>query len=161
MANVNIKLLNEVIADIEANPKSWRQETWHSRPNAQHPCGTAHCIAGHTALKSSDYAAQLLEQGIYRGDPSDVAAAMLGLSEDDAYYLFNASRSWEDIKRFQAAANLPAARDLLQRCRSMLSFTVSEPEEGDGNPAEDSVLLRDLTEAIDAYTLKPVKGLQY
>lgn len=151
---VNLTLLNEVVAGIEADPASWKQSVWHSRPTKEHPCGTVHCIAGHTALTSPDYATKLRYRGYQSSEPQATAQSMLGLSDDQAAYLFSGGRTWDEIKNFQLAENarhaIPVFLSLAKRCQSMLQKSgVSLPENDD--PTEDSVLLKDLGAAIDTY----------
>jgi len=41
---VNVKLLNDTLNAIKANPDHWEQSKWH--------CGTSHCLAGFAELLS-------------------------------------------------------------------------------------------------------------
>lgn len=106
---INKKLLLDVLAKIEADPKSWDQGYWF--------CGTAACFAGHACLLSGDkpiFEEEENEDGDIVVDDraeyvdvagvseyvSDRAGALLGISEAQADVLFDASNSLEDLQRF-------------------------------------------------------------
>lgn len=103
---MNVELLDEVIQNIEDNPKSWNQQVWGSKT----ACGTVCCIAGHAVLlrgaepfwfptKEDDemsFAKVKYQGGTWH--VSDLAAKMLDLNIDQAEELFHYSNSLEDIK---------------------------------------------------------------
>jgi hypothetical protein len=78
----NLKLHNEIIETIEANPSCWKQNSWH--------CGTSHCYGGWAQIKSGKPA----NDGTVRRD----ARMALGLTLTEANYAFNGSNSLETIK---------------------------------------------------------------
>lgn len=43
----NKRLIYAIARRIEKQPKRYKQAVWGEAPNMIHPCGTAHCIAGH------------------------------------------------------------------------------------------------------------------
>jgi hypothetical protein len=82
---MNVELLQQVKQVILADPDSFRMDTW--------TCGTAHCIAG-WALLLRDIpivgGPSLSKQRTVSDEhPGDVAAELLGLSDDEQLSLFN------------------------------------------------------------------------
>lgn len=90
---MNIPRLSDIVSRIEANPEVWDQRVWHSR------CGTAHCVAGHAQIDS--------------GEPENPKKAYedglewLELTEDEAEWLFNDSRTIADFRRVLVTEEIP------------------------------------------------------
>lgn len=83
---MNVENFKKVLAQIEAHPETWDQTHWH--------CGTKHCFAGH---------AQNLARGIvWTGRTFGDARNYLGLTDNEAGYLFNIWRTLRDFKVFLA-----------------------------------------------------------
>lgn len=118
----NIKLLNETLAFIKANPALHNQGDWvEVDENNIEACDTPMCFAGHAALLSG----ATFDKEIYTEDwewtvhpetgehisydddmynggvgmhVSNYAARKLGLNSNEASYLFFASRSGEELE---------------------------------------------------------------
>jgi len=103
---VNVKLLNDTLDAIKANPDHWGQEHWH--------CGTSHCFAGFTELLSlglpldSDEADLLDNPSTYNDETSswstrtNAIKALKLANSYDAEYLFSAHNSLEDLEKMVA-----------------------------------------------------------
>jgi len=82
---LNKQLLADVINQIITHPETHNQSIWH--------CGTSHCVAGWT---------QVLGHGPRDQYPANVmedAADLLGLSLEDADYLFSAELTISSVYR--------------------------------------------------------------
>ena len=98
----NIPLLKQVLAHIEANPETWRQDSWR--------CETGFCFAGWTAeLTGAKWARpeKQLDPNVLRGDGesehvADYAQRVLGLEENEADLLFSMFRTLDDLRRMVA-----------------------------------------------------------
>jgi hypothetical protein len=84
---MNHENLKRVIDHITANPETWNQDTFHSY------CGTKHCIAGHAQIMSGIPAPPRWT--------ASVAANWLGITTEQAEYLFGHERTWDEILAFQ------------------------------------------------------------
>ena len=104
---VNVKLLNDTLDAIKANPDHWDQEHWH--------CETSHCFAGFAELLSlglpldSDEANLLDNPSTYNDETcmwTTRANAIKVLGLGDNYYntdlLFSAYNSLEDLEKMVA-----------------------------------------------------------
>jgi hypothetical protein len=109
----NLDPLRRVLKKIDKEPGKWRQDRFGFKTK----CGTAYCVAGHVVAMSKlamDWIEDLdcagakeackLKDGRYI---HDVAQELLGLTEDEAGWLFSAVNSRQDI---QEAAEYVAAR---------------------------------------------------
>jgi hypothetical protein len=102
----NLPLLRKVLDHIDAHPDEWNQSTWGEVTWAS-SCGTAFCVAGH-ALVMSGYTTRLRESSddeldFYDSDglrvsPSAEACFLLGLTDGEADWLFDASNSRETVQ---------------------------------------------------------------
>lgn len=103
----NIALLREVIEQIEKTPNLWDQSSWY---NLDNECGTSYCVAGWVAVKRGHEPPQI---NLYEDDDdiweiekspgeyvhvSEWSEYELGLSEDQADWLFSGNRTLEEIK---------------------------------------------------------------
>ena len=104
---VNVKLLNDTLDAIKANPEHWDQEHWH--------CESSHCFAGFAELLSlglpldSDEANLLDNPSTYNDETcmwTTRANAIKVLGLGDNYYntdlLFSAYNSLEDLEKMVA-----------------------------------------------------------
>ena len=82
---LNKQLLADVVNQIVSQPETHSQEEWH--------CGTSHCFAGWTQVLGRG------PTGRYPSNVADDAADLLGLTPDDARYLFSAERTTPEIHR--------------------------------------------------------------
>jgi hypothetical protein len=106
---MNKTLLQQVLAKIEADPKSWNQSYWF--------CGTAACFAGHVCILSGDKpvfeefedengdwveddrsAVISVAGGGDRKDADDRAQELLGLTHDQALSLFSSENTLDDLR---------------------------------------------------------------
>lgn len=104
----NVPLLRQTLAYIEAHPEEWNQTTWR--------CGTSACFAGHAAiLDGGAWADEESACVTARADdlPDDVFGAaialrvlvedraqrILGLTDRQADYLFDAHNGLNDLRR--------------------------------------------------------------
>jgi hypothetical protein len=92
--------LDDVMNFIEAHPEMHAQEIW----GATSSCGTTACFAGWTALLNGYH---LDARDNFRRDtdgqvvsPADVAQRILGLSYEQAGYMFWGTRSRSQLRRF-------------------------------------------------------------
>lgn len=108
---INIELLDQTMAHIEAHPREWHQRHWR--------CGTGMCFAGHAATLAGgqwvtgpdDFMSEYLA-GDSVGDVEWApvrAARLLGLDEDQSDYLFAGSNTIEDLRRIVAELKAEAA----------------------------------------------------
>ena len=79
---MNLERHNQIIAMIEANPKSWNQLYWH--------CGTSHCYGG--------WAQVLSGATINKNTAFEDARRWLELSIFEAKEAFNIHNSLDDLK---------------------------------------------------------------
>ncbi len=102
---VNHDEIAAIIAHIEAHPEEWDQRHWAIRTD----CGTTFCFAGWACVRAGDqfrwgrsfegprlsFAMELVSDETihYR------AEKVLGLSDDQAYELFAANNTLDDLKR--------------------------------------------------------------
>jgi len=104
---VNVKLLNDTLDAIKANPEHWQQRYWH--------CETSHCFAGFAELLSlglpldSDEGNLLNNPSTYNdkdGHWNTRINAVKALGLDGDYYdtdlLFSAHNSLEDLEKMVA-----------------------------------------------------------
>ena len=78
---MDLDRLAAIVARITADPACWNQEHWH--------CGTAHCLAGHAQIDAG--------KGVKTCTTEADAVAWLGLTQAEAYYLFDANRTLADF----------------------------------------------------------------
>jgi len=81
---LNKRLLAAVVNQIITYPETHNQDEYH--------CGTSHCVAGW---------AQVLGHGPMLKYPTNIwddAVGLLGLSQDDAHYLFSSQRRISEIR---------------------------------------------------------------
>lgn len=108
---VNTPLLRKVLNFVTDHPDEWNQGVWAVRS----ACGTTACIAGHTVLMTGhevEWGPSLVhdvEHDVEKavavlGEPwtpvqtiREVATRELGLTEDQAYLLFNAGNTLADL----------------------------------------------------------------
>lgn len=102
----NVPLLRKTMEYIEQHPDEWSQDVW----SAKRACGTTMCFAG-TALHLSghDFVYQPTNEDVefaamVRGFENDgsvgeVAARVLGLSEEQASAIFHCYTSRPDVLR--------------------------------------------------------------
>ena len=83
------ELLCEAVNHIIEHPETHNQMQWHS------DCGTKHCIAGHCQILGGNAANSSTAR--------DDAVRMLGISDEDANWLFSGSRHIVDIHQFAQA----------------------------------------------------------
>jgi hypothetical protein len=81
------KLLQTAVNQILAHPKTWNQSVWHS------PCRTKHCIAGWCQILSGNP-----EDDNYT--VRDAAQTALGISHEEAFYLFRSDCTLTEIYNF-------------------------------------------------------------
>jgi hypothetical protein len=104
MTPIDEALLRKTMEHISAEPESWNQRVWRSVDS----CGTVACLAGWTATlaggqwirsalsaEDEDAAAMTFDGYVL---PKDRAQRLLGLTELEAYALFSASNSWDDLR---------------------------------------------------------------
>ena len=89
-----------VLAQIEAQPETWDQMNWHT-PAKESPCGTAHCFAGLAEI----FATGINPAKMNRIEPEKAslttrrAIAYLGITPDQARWLFDAARTLDDFRQ--------------------------------------------------------------
>ena len=118
----NMPLLRKVLDHIDAHPDEWYQSFWAIRGDlavdrgVTSDCGTAYCIAGHAVMITGhgvDWAwagGGGLESTVLCTDGQtipDVARAELGLTRDEAEWLFQENNDRAGVQR---AAEAIAAR---------------------------------------------------
>jgi len=86
----------QVIAAIDANIAAWDQNVIFHKVT---PCGTTHCFAGFAQMLAGKADQSILCQ-TYDEAPWNDAKEYLGLSEDQAEYAFDSSRTLEQLRRF-------------------------------------------------------------
>jgi len=107
---VNVPLLRKVLEKITAHPEEWDQADW-ARTDSE--CGTAFCLAGHTALEAGhqvkwqpcrsmeeDFCpcGQMFATTVTTGETiSQVARRELGLSDQASQALFGATNSLDEL----------------------------------------------------------------
>ncbi|HMP07606.1 MAG TPA: hypothetical protein PJ982_14750 [Lacipirellulaceae bacterium] len=79
-------LLVAVVNHILQHRETWDQKEWHSE------CGTKHCVAGWTQVMGG----QPMDEDCVVDD----AEELLGLSYDEANYLFSSDRTLYEIRAF-------------------------------------------------------------
>jgi hypothetical protein len=89
------KLLKTAINKILEQPEKWDQSAWHS------PCGTKHCIAGWCQILSGNAKLEFSA----RGD----SIKALGISQEEADYLFDSKRTISEIYKFAESFSLNSA----------------------------------------------------
>lgn len=101
---INHSEIEAIIGHIEAHPEEWDQRNWASRSD----CGTAYCLAGLACVRSGGQAKfyRGLEYASTCSLPDGrtelivlVAQDLLGLTNDQADILFDASNTIDDLKR--------------------------------------------------------------
>lgn len=118
----NIKLLNETLDFIKTNPKLHHQGDWVEAGQTEaeyQACETTMCFAGHAALLAGGTFDKTIwfdefewevdeETGQHKGYADDddslihvstFAAEKLGLNDDERCYLFDSSRTIQDIEK--------------------------------------------------------------
>lgn len=107
----NAQLAYDVLDHIDADPESWNQGTWFTRPPGATDCGTQACFAGWAAILSGHLPTKWDEacdcgdcsEGVARGREGasfvktengpryvrEVARDLLGIENDDCYELFD------------------------------------------------------------------------
>src|SRR5689334_21821940 len=78
-----VKLLHAAVKQILDHPETWSQADWH--------CGSKHCVAGWCQILGGD---------TDHTDTALRAKEMLGVSSNDASWLFSPDRSVSDIVSF-------------------------------------------------------------
>jgi len=96
----NIELARRAIKNIEANPDTWEQDSWH--------CGTAYCFAGHVALLAGatwadgtpdcEYVITLGDKYAY-ARVNDYARRVLEITQNQACVLFCGENELDDLKQ--------------------------------------------------------------
>lgn len=97
MSAVNVELLTRTLDYIVAHPKEWNQRDWR--------CGTAACFAGNAALLAGwqwimpfgDPDQYLMSRRLADGRCSTIAQSELGLTEDEAGWLFDGRNTLDDL----------------------------------------------------------------
>ena len=99
---MNLANYKRVLAQIEAEPETWDQWSWHKLA-WKSPCGTAHCFAGLAEIfatgadpakmdgRGTTYAKMTMTQKIAR--------EYLGITEGQAIWLFDAARTLDDFRQ--------------------------------------------------------------
>lgn len=111
---VNVELLDQVMAQIEAHPDAWDQTFWATQfiDDTGNECGTAFCCAG-WAVRLARPDLEFVWQGQYAqrvedpaigmtGDIEDVAQRLLGITNGEADRLFDERNTLDDL-RYQVA----------------------------------------------------------
>ncbi len=143
---VHKKRMRKIIDRIRRSPESWHQQQFH--------CGTKHCIAGHAQIdlfnsKRKQRSGKMLRwwnkklghtltlheskrytlphecyAGFCKIPTTQDAQKWLGLSDQEARWLFNSHRTWADIVTFYRlnrepfwtdVRNVKASKDVLLR----------------------------------------------
>ena len=105
---VNKKLLRKVLRYIKTHPKEWDQDIWGEKK----PCGTAFCFAGHALAMAGaklrwskpdedgwqELDAVRFPHRAYETNISRAAQRVLGLTGDQAGYLFGGSNTLKEIE---------------------------------------------------------------
>ena len=114
---MNKERYDRLIAHIEASPEQWNQSRYYDKVTVGYTvregdCGTACCFAG-WAVKFSlegrpDPKADLqyLRKVSLHAEMHHRAMKWLELEPTEARYLFDANRTWYDIKAFRARADV-------------------------------------------------------
>jgi hypothetical protein len=134
MDSVNLKLLDEALARIDANPDEWEQVRWR--------CETAMCLAGHVAHAAgatwvapydSDggWLAVTVDDGQTKAMVGDFARDALGLRPAQADALFSATNTREGLQAMRdLLAESPGARyfDLQRAADRAVSLAKHAPD---------------------------------
>lgn len=96
--------LQATLDAVLANPKHWRQASWH--------CGTSHCFAGFAEMvRLAENPTEMCSEACYgQGDPMDgqrrapladreATQAWLGLTDEEWGRVVDGGNSLEDLKR--------------------------------------------------------------
>jgi hypothetical protein len=101
MPEVNHAEIENIIGYIEAHPEEWNQQDYASR----YECQTAYCVAGHACVRAG-YTFQWEDGRTWATHLDDGhtpishrARQLLGLTDDQAITLFQASNTIDDLKR--------------------------------------------------------------
>ena len=84
---MNYERLAQVVAIIDANPESWKQDDWHS------PCGTKHCLAEHAELLARDIPKLSCSFATW-----DIAQEFFEMTPHQADYFFGRNRTLSDFR---------------------------------------------------------------
>lgn len=90
----NIALLNRVMDYIEGHPERHNQLAWIGED-----CGTVACFAGWTVLLHHGVTSYPQAQRYNDEHLPDEATLLLGLTEGQAAWMFDAARTREDLRR--------------------------------------------------------------
>lgn len=140
---MNKERFNAALAAIQAEPETWEQGSWcpemtqfmiknPERFGVFPTCDTACCIAGHVVAQAGvEYARAAYASNNWNDvDPSnripDIAQELLGLTEDEAEWLFDSERSLSEFVKVRELGSVTLA---------MLHF---EDEAQDGYDGEES-----------------------
>lgn len=109
LPELNVELLDRVMAQIESDPDHWNQAFWAQRETYHTECGTAYCCAGWT-VKLARPDLRFIWQGLdadtvedpatgLSGGVSDIARRLLGLTVSEADQLFEGDNTLADLQR--------------------------------------------------------------
>lgn len=124
---MNTERLKAIIATIKAQPETWKQTSWHFNRSKEHPCGTAHCIAGFAELAylGSDKPTSPREMMCAEGN----AMRWLELDQDQAHYLFSPIRTLPEIEKFaETEGYIPYIVDVHADDDGFLTYTCAMPD---------------------------------
>lgn len=87
---INTELFEKIKQHILEKPRRYDQGEW-GKPQPDVPCGTACCIAGWAAILGGINTHEELRGSRMRGFDPDIAAELLGLTEDESDVVFDAN----------------------------------------------------------------------
>lgn len=107
----NADLLERTLAQIEAHPETWDQQTWAAKTT----CGTAHCFAGHAVMLAHPNAIPVFDGASTTSFVTipdhpvraiwwipDLARDLLDLGRSTGDILFNATNTLEELRAMVA-----------------------------------------------------------
>ena len=90
-----------VLAQIEAQPETWDQESWH-RLQRHSPCGTAHCFAGWSEIFATGADPAKMDGDAWTHAKMCIteerAIEYLGITVAQAEWLFDEDRTLDDFR---------------------------------------------------------------
>ncbi len=95
---MNATNFNAVLDQIKAHPEKWGQNSYH--------CGTKHCFAGWAQILAGKYDPEVWRGRVCTASMEeyealhDTAEEFLGISVNEACYLFSPDRTIEDFEAF-------------------------------------------------------------
>ena len=99
---MNLENYKRVLAQIEAQPETWDQWSWHT-PAWRSPCGTAHCFAGWSEIFATGADPAKMDGDAWTHanicTTKERAIEYLGITTAQANWLFRTDRTLDDFRR--------------------------------------------------------------